>query len=153
MPTYTCTSQTGLIVAEQQRLIAHGIAEIHSRCTGTPIGFAQCIFREVSASGHFIGGVQAPAESVWVLGHLRGGRSTDVLNGILSGITKLMVDVLHISETMVWVYLAELNHDQMVEFGRVLPEVGEEARWVSQLPDELRDRFSLDPPIGLGGSE
>ncbi|WP_286274917.1 tautomerase family protein [Mycobacterium antarcticum] len=123
--------------------IAQAIAKIHSRHTGAPIGFAQCIFQNTNPSDHFIGGVPAPAGSVWVLGHIRAGRSAEVKNGILTGITKLLVDVLGVPDTMVWTYLNELDHHHMVEFGRVLPADGEEWNWVSRLPHGLRDRITV----------
>jgi hypothetical protein len=41
----------------------------------------------------------------------------------------------------VWVYLNELAHTDMIEFGRVLPEPGEEQRWLDQLSPELREHL------------
>ena len=38
----------------------------------------------------------------------------------------------------VWVYLTELPARHMSEFGKVLPEAGEEAEWAERLPPELR---------------
>jgi phenylpyruvate tautomerase PptA (4-oxalocrotonate tautomerase family) len=101
MPTYTCTSAPDLIDDEQKQRIALGIAKIHSRHTGAPIGFAQCIFASANPADHFIGGAPAPAGSVWVLGHIRAGRSAEVKNGLLTEITTLLVDVLGISDTMI----------------------------------------------------
>jgi hypothetical protein len=38
----------------------------------------------------------------------------------------------------VWVYLNELLPRQMIEFGYVLPEPGDEAVWTSALPEKDR---------------
>jgi hypothetical protein len=53
--------------------------------------------------------------------------------------------VLKVSDSVVWVYLNELAHNDMVEFGRVLPEPGDEQAWMADPPSELRDHLvSLD---------
>jgi hypothetical protein len=39
------------------------------------------------------------------------------------------------------VYHNELNRTDMVEFGRVLPEPGNEQRWLDELPRDIRDRL------------
>ena len=38
----------------------------------------------------------------------------------------------------VWVYITDLVPRQMVEFGYVLPEAGDEARWAAALPEADR---------------
>ncbi|WP_279608893.1 hypothetical protein [Burkholderia gladioli] len=42
-------------------------------------------------------------------------------------------------------YIADVPPSQMVEYGRVLPEPGEEANWLQAMPDE--DRAHL---VGIG---
>ena len=66
------------------------------------------------------------------------------------GIRDLLIDVLKIPDSVVWVYLNELVYTDMVEFGRVLPEPGDEQRWVEHLPPDLRDHLvSLDRGAGV----
>jgi hypothetical protein len=50
--------------------------------------------------------------------------------------------VLTVPESAVWVYLNELAHTDMVEFGRVLPESGAEQDWIDELPADLRDELA-----------
>jgi phenylpyruvate tautomerase PptA (4-oxalocrotonate tautomerase family) len=142
MPTYVCYAHRGEINAEQKAEIAAGIARVHSRFPGTPIAFSQCIFRSLEPDEHFIGVRPAPRGGVFVFGHIRAGRSGSAKNHILVGITELLTRVLTVPESAVWVYLNELAHTDMVEFGHVLPEPGGEQNWVDELPADLRDELA-----------
>jgi hypothetical protein len=44
-----------------------------------------------------------------------------------------------VSRTGVWIYIAELPPRQMIEYGYVLPEPGEEPAWTGALPAEDRE--------------
>src|ERR1700739_1850569 len=142
MPTYMCYAHEGQITAEQKSHIAAGIARIHSRFTGAPVAFSQCIFRSLERDEHFIGVQPAPANGVFVLGHVRAGRSASGKNHILVGIRDLLTRVLAVPKSVVWVYLNDLAHTDMVEFGSVLPEPGGEQGWVDELPTDLRDELA-----------
>lgn len=142
MPTYVCYAHEGEITFEQKLEIVAGIARIHSRFTGAPVAFTQCVFRSLERDQHFIGLRPAPGNGVFVFGHIRGGRSSSTKNHILVGITDLLTRVLTVPASVVWVYLNELAHTDMVEFGRVLPEPGGEQGWVDELPADLRDELA-----------
>jgi phenylpyruvate tautomerase PptA (4-oxalocrotonate tautomerase family) len=142
MPTYLCYAHEGEISAEQKLEIAEGIARIHSRFTGAPIAFTQCIFRSLERDQHFIGTQPAPGNGLFVFGHIRAERSSSAKNHILVGITKLLTRVLTVPESVVWVYLNDLAYTDMVEFGHVLPEPGGEQGWVNELPADLRDELA-----------
>jgi phenylpyruvate tautomerase PptA (4-oxalocrotonate tautomerase family) len=137
-----CYAHRGEITAEQKLEIAAGIARIHSRFTGAPVAFTQCIFRSLERDEHFIGVKPAPENGVFVFGHIRSGRSSSAKNHILVGITDLLKRVLTVPESAVWVYLNDLAHTDMVEFGRVLPEPGGEQGWVDELSAEFRDELA-----------
>jgi phenylpyruvate tautomerase PptA (4-oxalocrotonate tautomerase family) len=122
MPTYMCYAHEGQITAEQKSHIAAGIARTHSRFTGAPVAFCQCIFRNLESDEHFIG--------------------LQPENHILMEIRDLLMEVLNVPESVVWVYLNDLAHTDMVEFGRVLPEQGGERDWVDELPADLRDELA-----------
>lgn len=50
---------------------------------------------------------------------------------------------------MVWVYLNELAHNDMLEFGHVLAKPGDEQSWFEDLPSDLRDHMvALDHSAG-----
>ena len=150
MPTYVCYTHRDQVTAAAKAQIAAGIARIHHQCTGAPIAFTQCVFRDLGPDEHFIGGRPSPGNGVWVYGHIRAARPGPVRNHILVGIRDLLRDVLKIPESVVWVYLNELAHTDMVELGRVLPAPGDEDRWLDQLPPELRDHLvALDREVGV----
>jgi len=142
MPTYVCYTHEGEVSAEQKLEIAAGIARIHSRFTGAPVAFTQCIFRSLERDEHFIGVQPAPRTGVFVFGHIRAERGSSTKNHILVGITDLLTRVLTVSESVVWVYLNDLAYTDMVEFGRVLPEPGGEQRWLDELPADLGDELT-----------
>jgi phenylpyruvate tautomerase PptA (4-oxalocrotonate tautomerase family) len=143
MPTYMCYAHEGQITAEQKSLVAAGIARIHGRFTNAPVAFCQSVFRNLGFGEHFIGLHPAPLNGVFVYGHIRAERPTEAKNHILMGIRDLLMEVLNVPETVVWVYLNDLNHTDMVEFGQVLPKPGDEQRWLDELPAGLRDELAI----------
>ena len=140
MPTYVCWSGSGQISPGQRQRIAQGITLIHSECTGAPPAFVQCIFQDIDVTSHYIGGVAAQ-DSVWVYGHIRDGRDTEVKEQILIRISELLVDVLQLDPSLTWVYINPLANTDMVEFGHTLPVPGAELQWIQQMPAGLRERL------------
>jgi phenylpyruvate tautomerase PptA (4-oxalocrotonate tautomerase family) len=140
VPTYVCLAGSGQISAGQRQRIAAGITLIHSACTGAPPAFVQCIFQDLDAASHYVGGEPAP-ESVWVYGHIRDGRDEQVRERILIRISELLVDILHIDPSLTWAYINPLANTDMVEFGRTLPLPGAEQQWIEQMPAGLRERL------------
>ena len=140
MPTYVCLARSGQISAGQRQRIAAGITLIHSECTGAPPAFVQCIFQDLDAASHYIGGEAAP-ESVWVYGHIRDGRDEEVRERILIRISELLVEILHIDPSLTWAYINPLANTDMVEFGRTLPLPGAEQQWIEQMPAGVRERL------------
>ena len=140
MPTYVCLAGSGQISAGQRQRIAAGITLIHSECTGAPPAFVQCIFQDLDAASHYIGGEAAP-ESVWVYGHIREGRDEEVRERILIRISELLVEILHIDPSLTWAYINPLANTDMVEFGRTLPLPGAEQQWIEQMPAGVRERL------------
>ena len=151
MPTYVCYAHPDQVTAAAKVQIAVGIARIHhrfGRSTRSPS--LSAYFEILGPDEHFIGGQPAPGNGVWVYGHIRAERTNSVRNHIMVGIRDLLTQVLKIPESVVWVYLNELAHTDMIEFGRVLPEQGEEQRWLEQMSPELRDHLvSLDHGAGV----
>ena len=94
MPTYMCYVHEGQVTAEQKSQIAAGIAQIHSRFTGAPVSFCQCVFRDLKSDDHFIGLQPAPHNGVFVYGHIRAERPGAAKNHILMGIRDLLTRLL-----------------------------------------------------------
>lgn len=137
MPTYFCTTSSGRLVAGQKARIAGEITRIHSEITGAPGFFAQVIFHEVNLGDWFMGGAPLTREQIFVYGHIRTGRAAVDKTRMI----KLMAEAVALaaraeSHRAVWVYLNELPPRQMIEFGHVLPEPGDEGPWAAALPPE-----------------
>ena len=78
-------------------------------------------------------------EHIFVYGHIRAGRAAVDKTRMI----KLMADAVAAaaqveSARAVWVYVNELPPRQMIEFGHVLPEPGDEPAWTAALPEEDR---------------
>jgi phenylpyruvate tautomerase PptA (4-oxalocrotonate tautomerase family) len=139
MPTYFCTSAHGRLTSGQKAAIAGEITRIHAEVTGAPAFFAQVIFNEVKPGDWFMGGVPLTHEQIFVYGHIRAGRAAVDKTRMI----KLMAEAVTVaaqagSRRAVWVYLNELAPRQMIEFGHVLPEPGDEPAWTAALPEEDR---------------
>ncbi|KJC33700.1 4-oxalocrotonate tautomerase [Bradyrhizobium sp. LTSP885] len=139
MPTYYCTSAQGRLTAEQKNRIASEITRIHAEVTGAPSYFAQVIFTEVAPGNLFMGGEPVTHDHIFVYGHIRSGRAAVDKTRMI----RLMADAVALaanvdSKRAVWVYLNELQPRQMIEFGHVLPEPGDELVWTDGLPEADR---------------
>jgi len=49
--------------------------------------------------------------------------------------------VTGVAEDEVWVYICDIPADNIAEYGRVLPSPGDEAAWLTTLPESLRTRL------------
>jgi phenylpyruvate tautomerase PptA (4-oxalocrotonate tautomerase family) len=139
MPTYFCTYTNGRLSSEQKSKIAGEITRIHAEVTGAPSFFAQVLFSEVKAGDWFMGGAPLKHDHIFVYGHIRGGRAAVDKTRMI----KLMADAVALAAQVesgraVWVYLNELAPRQMIEFGHVLPEPGDEPVWTAALPEKDR---------------
>ena len=140
MPTYTCTTLEGRLTAEQKSKIAGEITRIHAEVTGAPGFFAQVIFTEVSAGNLFMGGAALKHDHVFVHGLIRAGRAAVDKTRMITLMAKAVGEAARVdSMRAVWVYVAELPPRQMIEFGHLLPEPGDEAAWTAALPVADRD--------------
>jgi phenylpyruvate tautomerase PptA (4-oxalocrotonate tautomerase family) len=139
MPTYFCTSPSGRLATEQKRRIAGKITRIHSELTGAPSFFAQVIFHEVNPRDWFVGGMPLTHDHIFVYGQIRSGRAAVDKTRMI----KLMAEAVALaaqvdSRRAVWIYVNELPPRQMMEFGHLLPEPGDEPNWTAALPPEDR---------------
>ncbi|QIG97034.1 MULTISPECIES: tautomerase family protein [unclassified Bradyrhizobium] len=140
MPTYYCTSAQGRLSAEQKSRIAGEITRIHAEVTGAPSYFAQVIFSEVAAGNWFMGGVPVAHDHVFVYGRIRSGRAAVDKTRMIRLMADAIAQAADVdSKRAVWIYLNELQPRQMIEFGHVLPEPGDEPAWTDALPDADRN--------------
>ncbi len=138
MPTYIVTTLEGCLDTSKRAKIASEITRIHSETTGAPTYFAQVIFAEIAPDRYFVGGIPLKGHQVFVNGQIRAGRSTESKDALIAQITMAVSDASKLAKRNIWVYITDLVPRQMVEFGHVLPEAGDEARWAAALPQADR---------------
>lgn len=134
MPTYTVTSLEGCLDDEKRALIAAEITRIHSSATGAPTYFAQVIFNDVQPGRYFVGGVPLRGQQVFVNGQIRAGRAPESKDELISQMLAAVAAASQLPTNTIWIYISDLIPRQMVEFGHVLPEPGDESEWTAALP-------------------
>ena len=140
MPTYTCTIPEGRLSAHQKSKIAKEITRIHAEVTGAPGFFAQVLFDDMKAGNQFMGGAPLKHDHIFVYGHIRAGRAAVDKARMITLMAKAVGEAANVDSTRaVWVYVTELPPRQMIEFGHLLPEPGDEAAWTAALPEADRD--------------
>ena len=143
MPTYVCTVREGQLSPDQKSRIAAEVTRIHSEVTGAPTFFAQVIFEEVKPGNHFMGGVPLVHDQlynqIFVYGRGRAGRSIQDKLKMIKLMAEAVGEAAGVRKTGVWIYIAELRPRQMIEYGYVLPDPGDEEVWTNALPKEDRE--------------
>ena len=139
MPTYVCTVKEGRLSPDQKSRVAAEVTRIHCEVTGAPTFFAQVIFEEVKPANHFMGGMPLTHDQIFIYGRVRAGRSIQDKLKLIKLMAEAVGKAAGVSRTGVWIYIAELPPRQMIEYGHVLPEPGDEDAWTNALPREDRE--------------
>ena len=140
MPTYFCTAMEGRLSAKQKSDIAAEITRIHAEVTGAPAYYAQVIFDEVKPGNYFMGGAPLKHDQIFVYGHIRSGRAAVDKTRMIKLMAKAVGVAAKVTQAWsVWIYVGELPARQMIEFGHVLPEAGDEPAWTAALPAKDRE--------------
>ncbi|WP_080792544.1 tautomerase family protein [Corynebacterium pacaense] len=101
MPTYTCWSRRIGISRESKERIAESITDAHHELAGTPHHLIQVLFAEVEPDSHFIGGVAAPDNQVWI--RADNPATEEFRDALLQRITAEVALILAVPVTRVWV--------------------------------------------------
>lgn len=133
MPTYTVSTSPGHLDDATRPALARAITAAHTAATGAPGFFAQVKFDELEAGQHFVGGVPMTDDFVFVHGQIRSGRTPEQKRALLDALVATVIETIGIPRRAVWVYLVDLPPSNMVEFGHVLPEPGDEDAWLASL--------------------
>ena len=142
MPTYTVTNSNFNLKPKQQKEIAKGITKVHNIVTGANTYFAQVIFNKTKKNNHFMGGKIVKEPSVFLLGQIRAGRPKSIKDKLISNLKNILIKKSKLDETQVWVYIVDLPPSQMIEYGAVLPESGNEKEWFANLSQKLKKKLS-----------
>lgn len=139
MPTYVCTTLEGRLSQEQKSRVAKEITRIHCDVTGAPSYFAQVIFNEVKPGDYFMNGAPLTHDQIFVYGRVRAGRATQDKSRMILDMAQSLGEITAAGRRGVIVYVGDLPPRQMIEFGHVLPEPGDEAQWTAALPAADRE--------------
>lgn len=143
MPTYSIYSPAKQLSGAQKEALAREITRAHNEVTGAQTFFAQVMFHDIEMSNWFMGGAPlGGAPTVYLCGHLRGGRPAEMKRNLLNQMRDVLVDNTGLPRNRVWVYVVELPPALMLEYGHILPEPGQEGAWLANMPAE--DRAMLE---------
>ena len=99
------------------------------------------LFEPLDPARCFLGGRKVAGDHRFVHGHIRAGRSARDRATLIERIVTSIAAVLAIPPDAVWVYVSELPPRAMAEYGALLPEPGDEARWFDELPAGTQRRL------------
>ena len=142
MPTYTVTTANVSMTTAQQSEIATVITEAHHQNTGAPGFFVQVLFVVLPEQKHYIGGQPNVTPHIYVHGLIRAGRSPAAKGGLIRQIAEKASQIAGVGTEDIWVYVQDIPPEQMIEFGRVLPEPGAEEQWRKGLSQLKRQQLA-----------
>ena len=142
MPTYTVKFSNLKISNSQKKNLAKKITNIHNLTTGANTYFAQVVFHQIKKNDHFMGGKTVKGKELFVNGQIRAGRTDEVKNNLIIGIRDGVMEILKLPKENVWVYLEDLEPNQMIEYGEILPRSGEEKIWFDKLSPKLKKKLN-----------
>jgi hypothetical protein len=126
----------------QKFTLAQAITRIHANVTGAEAYFAQTIFKELDLHDCFIGGVLLDQPHIFLSGQIRLGRSEQVKKQLLVEIEIALQMTTKLASHQIWAYLDELAPSLMIEYGQILPSVGNDKVWFSTLPDSVQKKLT-----------
>ena len=141
MPTYVVKFSNLKLSKSQKDDLAKGITDVHSKVTGANTFFAQVYFETCESGDHYMGGKINNGSEIFLYGRIRSGRSNETKNELLTKLRDIIKKKLNLNTDNIWVYLIDLPPNQMIEYGQILPNSGEEKEWFKNLPDKLRKRL------------
>ena len=96
-----------------------------------------------------MGGAPLRGHQAFVHGQIRGGRTAESKDALISQILAAVSEASELERNRIWIYLVDIPARQMVEFGHVLPEPGDEPAWMAALPETDRKMMQiLDRRVG-----
>lgn len=141
MPTYTCWSQPGVVTTEARSQIAAALTDIHYDAAAGPRYFVQVIFTHLNPDSLFLAGRPATMGHVWIRADIRSGRTQEEKTELLRQIVAEVSAITGVIPEHVWVYINDVPGPNIAEYGRPLPNPGEEDQWFEQLPDQLQEQL------------
>ena len=98
--------------------------------------------KELDLHDCFIGGVLLDQPHIFLSGQIRLGRSEQVKKQLLVEIEIAIQMTTKLASHQIWAYLDELAPSLMIEYGQILPPVGNDKVWFSTLPDSVQKKLT-----------
>lgn len=142
MATYSIYYAGISLNTHQKFTLAQAITRVHANVTGAEAYFAQTIFKELDLHDCFIGGVLLDQPHIFLSGQIRLGRSEQVKKQLLVEIEIAIQMTTKLASHQIWAYLDELAPSLMIEYGQILPPVGNDKVWFSTLADSVQKKLT-----------
>ena len=142
MPTYFVNLSNIKLKKNVKEKLAKQVTKIHNKATGANKYFAQVIFNDTKRGNHFMGGKIVSKSEIFIYGHIRSGRTSKVKSKLIKGLREIIKENTKLKKDNIWVYLLDLRPNQMIEYGEILPQSGDEKNWFKNLPTELKIRLN-----------
>ena len=142
MATYS-VNYTGFTLTTYHKFsIAKAITKIHADVTGAEAYFAQVIFKQLDLHDCFIGGALLDEPHLFLSGQIRHGRGEQMKKQLLVELEVALQSVTGLSGHQIWAYIDEIVPSQMIEYGQILPTVGDDGVWFSTLPASIQRKLN-----------
>ncbi len=138
MATYSVNYAGFSLSTHQKFNLARSITKIHADVTGAEAYFAQVIFKQLDLHDCFIGGVLLDEPHIFLSGQIRNGRSEQMKKQLLVELEVAIQSITTLAGHQIWAYIDEITPSQMIEYGQILPAVGDDGVWFSTLPASIQ---------------
>ncbi|MBU3550593.1 tautomerase family protein [Polynucleobacter sp. MWH-Berg-3C6] len=142
MATYSIYHAGASLNTYQKFTLAQAITKIHAEVTGAEAYFAQVLFKELDFHDCFIGGALLDEPHIFLSGQIRMGRSEQIKKQLLVEFEIAIQTVSKLSAHQIWAYIDEIPPSQMIEYGQILPTVGDDSVWFSTLPASIQKKLT-----------
>lgn len=142
MATYSIYYAGLTLTTHQKHVLATAITKIYADVTGAEAYFAQVIFKKLAFHDCFIGGVLLDEPHIFLAGQIRSGRSEQIKKQLLVELEVAIQSISKIVGQQIWAYIDEISPGQMIEYGQILPSVGEDGAWFATLPASIQKRLA-----------
>jgi phenylpyruvate tautomerase PptA (4-oxalocrotonate tautomerase family) len=141
MATYSVYFAGLSLTTAQKFTLAQAITKIHADTTGAEAYFAQVIFKPLDMHDCFIGGVLLNEPHIFLNGQIRIGRSEQIKKQLLVELEIAIQRTTGLAGHQIWAYIDEITPGQMIEYGQILPAVGDDGVWFSTLPSSIQKKL------------
>jgi len=141
MATYSVYYAGLSLTTYQKFTLANAITKIHADVTGAEAYFAQVIFKPLDLHDCFIGGVLLDEPHIFLNGQIRSGRSEQMKKQLLVELEIAIQGATRLAGNQIWAYIDDIPPSQMIEYGQILPAVGDDSVWFSTLPASIQKKL------------